>query len=112
MSMKNSNDTVGNRTHDLPTCSAAPQPTALPRAPTFSYLDTLIVPYDTAIRLKKILHIITIHFRPNPNNTHHLARNTTRIPTSKDYIFGKPPIIIFIFILIAAFQQLLISMYP
>jgi len=33
MSMKNSNDTIGNRTCDLPTCSAVPQPTALPRAP-------------------------------------------------------------------------------
>jgi len=33
MSMKNSNDTIGNRTRDLPTCSAVPQPTALPRAP-------------------------------------------------------------------------------
>ena len=26
-------DTSGNRTHDLPICSAVPQPTALPRAP-------------------------------------------------------------------------------
>ena len=33
MSTKNSNDTIGNRTRDLPTCSAVPQPTALPRAP-------------------------------------------------------------------------------
>jgi len=31
--MKNSNDTIGNRTRDLPTCNAVPQPTALPRAP-------------------------------------------------------------------------------
>jgi hypothetical protein len=31
--MKNSNDTTGNRTRDLPTCSAVPQPTALPRGP-------------------------------------------------------------------------------
>ena len=31
--MKNSNDNIGNRTRDLPTCSAVPQPTALPRAP-------------------------------------------------------------------------------
>ena len=29
--MKNSNDTIGNRTRDLPTCSTVPQPTALPR---------------------------------------------------------------------------------
>jgi len=32
MSMKNSNDTIGNRTRDLPTCSVVPQPTAQPRA--------------------------------------------------------------------------------
>jgi len=33
MSIKNSNDTIGNRTRDLPACSAVPQPTALPRVP-------------------------------------------------------------------------------
>jgi hypothetical protein len=33
MSMKNSNGTIGNRTRDLPVCSAAPQPTAPPHAP-------------------------------------------------------------------------------
>ena len=32
--MKNSSDTIGNRTRDLPTCSAVPQPTAPPRAPS------------------------------------------------------------------------------
>ena len=30
MSLKNSNDTIGNRTRDVPTCSAVAQPTALP----------------------------------------------------------------------------------
>jgi hypothetical protein len=35
MSMKNSNDTIGNRSRDLPVCSAVPQPTAPPRAPVF-----------------------------------------------------------------------------
>ena len=30
-SMKNSNDTIGNRTPDLPACSAVPQPSATPR---------------------------------------------------------------------------------
>jgi hypothetical protein len=34
--MKNSSNTIGNRTRDLPTCSAVPQPTALPRAPVSS----------------------------------------------------------------------------
>ena len=32
MSMKKSNDTIENRTRDLPVCSAVPQPTAPPAA--------------------------------------------------------------------------------
>jgi len=35
--MKKSNDTIGNRTRDLPACSAVPEPTALPRAPFVRY---------------------------------------------------------------------------
>jgi len=35
MSMKNSIDAIGNRTGDLPACSAVPPPTAPPRAPQF-----------------------------------------------------------------------------
>jgi hypothetical protein len=31
--MKNSNETIWNRTRDLPACSAEPQTTAPPRAP-------------------------------------------------------------------------------
>ena len=31
ISMKNCNDTIGNRTRELPACSAVPQPTAPPR---------------------------------------------------------------------------------
>ena len=41
--MKNSNDTIGNRTRDLPTCSAVPQPTAPPRAPLYIILLLLFV---------------------------------------------------------------------
>jgi len=33
--MKNFNDTIGNRTRDLPACSAGPQPTAPPGVPIF-----------------------------------------------------------------------------
>jgi hypothetical protein len=36
MSIKNSSDTIGNRTHDLPVCSAVPQPTA----PARPHMDT------------------------------------------------------------------------
>jgi hypothetical protein len=34
--MKNSNDTIGNRTRNLPACSTALQPTAPPRDPDCS----------------------------------------------------------------------------
>jgi len=34
-SMKNSNDTIGNRNHDLPACSKRPQQTAPPGVPIF-----------------------------------------------------------------------------
>jgi len=37
--MKNSNDTVGNRTRDLPTCSAVLQPTAPPRDPIIKMVE-------------------------------------------------------------------------
>jgi len=36
--MKNSNDTIGNQTYDIPTCSTMPQPTAPPRAPFVAVL--------------------------------------------------------------------------
>ena len=42
MSTKNSNDSIGNRSRDLPACSAVPQPTALPRAPTGRKVQTEI----------------------------------------------------------------------
>jgi len=43
MSMKKSNDTIGNRTRDLPACSAVPQPTAPPAAcPIYQNYDTVI----------------------------------------------------------------------
>ena len=36
MSMKNSSDTIANRTRDLPICSAVPQTTALPHVPFYA----------------------------------------------------------------------------
>jgi hypothetical protein len=43
MSMKNSNDTIGNRTCDLPDCIAVPQQTVLPRAPNTEVLIVVII---------------------------------------------------------------------
>ena len=45
MSMKNSNDTVGNRTRDLPACNAVPQSTAPPRTPIYIYLAQSFRPH-------------------------------------------------------------------
>jgi len=46
MSMRNSSDTIGNWTRNLPACSAVPQKTAPPRAPSFhvhyKYLATYV----------------------------------------------------------------------
>jgi len=39
--MKDSSDTIRNRTRDLPACSAVPQPTAPPCAPLQYYSFTL-----------------------------------------------------------------------
>jgi len=36
MSIKISSETIGNRTCDLPACSAVPQPTAPPRTPFYT----------------------------------------------------------------------------
>ena len=43
MSMKNSNDTIGYRTRNLPACSAVPQPTAPPRGPNKYSMSILII---------------------------------------------------------------------
>ena len=42
MSMKYSSDTIGNRTRDLPTRSAVPEPPAPPRAPVIYSVAVLI----------------------------------------------------------------------
>ena len=55
MSTKISNDTIGKQTRYLPTCSAVPQPTALPRISTLSAIEivfstfTYNVPSDIII---------------------------------------------------------------
>ena len=55
--MKNSNDTIGIRTRDLPACSAVPQPTAPPRTPRL-----LVVECNLSVRLKKPLFlVVTLH---------------------------------------------------
>jgi hypothetical protein len=57
--MENSNVTIGNRTRDLPACSAVPQPTALPRAQPlkeYIYIYTRR-PYFTPFSLTSLINL-------------------------------------------------------
>ena len=54
MSMKNSSDTIGDLTHDLPTCSAVPQPTALRRTPILADLHENFTDFFLDRRLKSL----------------------------------------------------------
>ena len=59
MSMKNSSDTIGNRTRDLPACRAVPQPTAPPRAPTDFITPTIL---DERFRLCNKIMLMVFRF--------------------------------------------------
>jgi hypothetical protein len=61
MSVKNSNDTIGNRTRNLPACSAAPEPTATPRATTETNTITLSRLWNWW--MQQILQFYGIHIR-------------------------------------------------
>jgi hypothetical protein len=52
MSVKNSIDNIDNRTRDLPTCSAVPELTALPRAPDFNSAVSKVSGYR--VRVDKV----------------------------------------------------------
>ena len=72
MSMKNCNDTIGNRTRDLLTCSAVPQPTAPQRAPHWTVQHALNT---------QLLSISTLH------------RQSTHILTPLPYPQERPPVL-------------------
>ena len=58
MSMKNSTDTIGNRTRDLPACSAVPQPSAPPRALQQAYKQLFInANTDTVMSSASTVHL-------------------------------------------------------
>jgi hypothetical protein len=55
--MKNSRGIIGNRTRDLPVCSAVPQPTAPPRAPV-PFFSVLYVLYINITTRRDILYVV------------------------------------------------------
>jgi hypothetical protein len=98
MSMKNSNNTIGNRTRDLLACRAVPQPTALPRAPHIRIITDRYVRYLVQMYQKKKLFsqydidnkqiVIKLHwvFRKAANDFR-FASNMSRTLTQLMYNF-------------------------
>ena len=65
LSMKNSSDTIGNRTRDLPACSALPQPTAPRRTTAWSenpFAMNMFWGFFIIILDKSSSDIIVVHF--------------------------------------------------
>jgi len=58
--MKNSNDTIGNRTRDLPACSAVPQPNVPPRAPTCRNTRRIVVGVSQYQKVATVLFFVII----------------------------------------------------
>jgi len=76
--MKNSSDTVGNRTRDLPICSAVPQLTAPPRAPYVQ--GTMFFSVTCVMRSFKLfqLHIHEFALHNITHITQHYTTHYTR----------------------------------
>ena len=60
--MKNSSDTIGNRTRDLQACRAVPQSTAPPRAPYIYNLIFCIKVIKVTLNFHFSFHSRTVHF--------------------------------------------------
>jgi hypothetical protein len=86
MSMKNSNDTIGNRSRDLPVCSAEPQPLRH-RVPLdrYQYIGIIYSPhlqrrYISPLRLRHVI-IVAIDFSENSTHiNHHYMTSHSRRP--------------------------------
>jgi hypothetical protein len=66
MLVKNSSDTIGNRTRNLSACSAAPEPTATPRATTETNTITLSRLWNWW--MQRIMQCHSIHIRALTEN--------------------------------------------
>ena len=83
--MRNSNDTLGNRSRDLPTFSAVPQPTAPSREiQSGFYIDLILRDLNGIFHLATeniVIYIIGYFIK----NTHH--KKNVRITIRADLIF-------------------------
>ena len=84
--MKNFNDTIGNRTLDLPACSAVPQTTAAPRAPNFinkSCISVRFLFHDMAYIASNRTTFVLIMIQIESANGHPFADIDSIVPVTK-----------------------------
>ena len=82
--MKNSNDNIGNRTRDLPACSAVPQPTALPRAPAHGsvHRNNILVYNSNKMHKSQSLFNLTTALHISGATVTHLQEHKTTVTTA------------------------------
>jgi hypothetical protein len=95
MSMKNSNDTIGNRIRDLPACDAVPQPTAPPRAsPLMSAVRYFIGKKNNRVTDASEIYVLQWYFARNKSYRNALSlqqgiRVTAPITSHLIYVTAK-----------------------
>ena len=86
MSVKNFNGTIGNRTSDLPACSAVPQPTAPPCAPHIK-VDTINWQYIEAdLFLRKDVSLRPPLWSSGQSFWLQIQRSRVRSPALRDFL--------------------------
>jgi hypothetical protein len=77
MTMKISIDTIGNRTCDLPACSAVPQPTAPPRAPFTCVYVMVYSEIKRNVKVPSYVRVREVSLRPMDTATENIFRNNS-----------------------------------
>jgi hypothetical protein len=62
LSMKNSSDTIGNRTRNLPACGTVPQPAASPRAPSMTLCTAVVLKTPAFLNSRCVMRHYVITF--------------------------------------------------
>jgi len=84
MSIKNSNDAIGNQTRDIPACSAVPRPTA--RLP----VRTLYTKHSLAVNKRRLYREITLTQETFALVGYYEALSGTSLPTFRDNVSVPP----------------------
>ena len=89
--MKNSKVTIGNRTRDIPACSAVPQPTATPRAPISENMWIKLPALKDMTNFSLVESFRSVYFTPSSTVRQYFLRNVgTLLPDDTVYnIIGQ-----------------------